>query len=146
MRRACTLTARQYSKLPIYWNGFLHSPGRWTRVLVSWWSCPDDWVPIDGTNLSCQEFTFKVALQKTITARNLSRQAYWRFGCHDKTVRPADQAIYYTVRVKVRAVLKLSWYRNLSCYKGCVTEQDFVDFGAFLKVKWKQRFNCQGKL
>jgi len=26
-------------------------------------------------------------------------------------------AINLTVRVKVRAELKLSWYRNLSCYK-----------------------------
>jgi hypothetical protein len=36
------LTARQYSKLPINWNGFLHSPARRMKIFISRNKCYED--------------------------------------------------------------------------------------------------------
>jgi len=42
------------------------------------------------------------------------------------------KAIKPTIRVKVRALLKLSWYTDLSFENDFITRQELVDFGAFL--------------
>ena len=51
------------------------------------------------------------------------------------------KAITHTIRVKVRAGLKVSWSINLSCYNGFVPRAGFCGFRRFFK-----RSNCSGNI
>jgi len=58
------------------WHAFLQSPGKWAGVFSSRQICPDDWVPINGSNLSRHDKIVLVAMQKPWQQR-VGQQPYW---------------------------------------------------------------------